>query len=178
MYPLKSPLVVMFVLLAGSAPLLAQSAAPAPRSPSFEQYLFPPDLIVRHQEEIGLEPQQRDAIREEVKVAQSTFLDLHWDIEAESARMAKLLHQSPVDEQAVLAQADTLMELESRVKRCHLSLLVRVRNLLTEDQIVKLTELRATLVAPAPPPLPALLPAPAPVPEPAPVVAPEPVPAR
>ena len=56
--------------------------------------------------------------------------------------MARLLEQSPVDETAVLAQADKVMGLEREVKKAHLSLLVRIKNLLTDAQRAKLTELR------------------------------------
>jgi hypothetical protein len=47
-----------------------------------------------------------------------------------------------VDEAAVLAQADKVMGLEREVKKAHLALLVRIKNLLTEAQKAKLTELR------------------------------------
>ena len=73
---------------------------------------------------------------------QSRFLELQWDVQAESEKMAKLLQASPVDEAALLAQADKVMGLEREVKRTHLSLLVRIKNLLTDAQRAKLTELR------------------------------------
>jgi len=56
--------------------------------------------------------------------------------------MARLLQASPVDEAAVLAQADKVMGMEREVKKAHLSLLVRIKNLLTDAQREKLMELR------------------------------------
>ena len=67
---------------------------------------------------------------------------MQWDIQAESEKMVRLLQASPVDETAVLAQADKVMALEREVKRTHLSLLVRVSNVLTDAQREKLRELR------------------------------------
>lgn len=42
----------------------------------------------------------------------------------------------------MLAQADTVMGLEREVKRAQLSLLVRIKNLLSDAQQAKLGELR------------------------------------
>jgi Spy/CpxP family protein refolding chaperone len=47
-----------------------------------------------------------------------------------------------VDEAAVLAQVDKILALERDVKRTQLSLVVRIKNLLTEPQQAKLNELR------------------------------------
>jgi len=41
-----------------------------------------------------------------------------------------------------LAQADKVMSLEREVKRAHLGLLVRIKNVLSESQQSKLAELR------------------------------------
>jgi Spy/CpxP family protein refolding chaperone len=81
---------------------------------------------------------QRTTIKAEIQKTQSRFVDLQWDLQAESERMARLLQARPVDEAAVLAQADRVMSLEREIKRAHLSLLVRIKNLLTELQRDKL----------------------------------------
>ncbi len=57
-------------------------------------------------------------------------------------RQVRLLQARPVDESAVLAQADRVMNLEREIKKAHLSLLVRVKNLLTQPQQDKLAALR------------------------------------
>ncbi len=105
-------------------------------------HVFPPELVMRHAPEIGLDEKQRAAIKEVVVKMQARFLDVQWDLQAESEKMARLLQASPVDETAVLAQADKVMTLEREVKRAHLSLLVRIKNLLTDAQREKLQELR------------------------------------
>ena len=133
------PLALMaLVVLALDA--LAQP--PASRQDPLALHVFPPELVMRHASEIGLEERQRAAIKDLVVKAQTRFLDLQWDVQAESERMARLLQDRPVDEGAVLAQADKVMGLEREVKKTHLSLLVRIKNLLTDAQRDKLTELR------------------------------------
>ena len=134
------PLVVAVVLLS-AARAIAESP-PAPPQDPLAAYVFPPDLVMRYASEIGLDEKQRAAVKDAVVKMQSRFLELQWDVQAESEKMAKLLQASPVDEAALLAQADKVMGLEREVKRTHLSLLVRIKNLLTDAQRAKLTELR------------------------------------
>jgi Spy/CpxP family protein refolding chaperone len=120
----------------------ALAQPPAPERDALAPHVFPPELVMRHASEIGLEERQRAAIKDLVVKAQTRFLDVQWDVQAESERMARLLQASPVDEAAVLAQADKVMGLEREVKKTHLALLVRIKNLLTDAQRDKLTELR------------------------------------
>lgn len=121
---------------------LAEVAGPPPGQDPVAQHVFAPDLVMRHAAEIGLDEKQRAAIKDAVIKMQSRFLELQWEVQAESEKMIRLLQASPVDETAVLAQADKVMALERDVKRTHLSLLVRVKNLLTDPQREKLKELR------------------------------------
>ena len=115
---------------------------PAPGQDPLAPHVFAPDLVMRHAAEIGLDEKQRAAIKDAVIKMQSKFLDVQWEVQAESEKMVRLLQASPVDETAVLAQADKVMALERDVKRTHLSLLVRVKNILTDPQREKLKELR------------------------------------
>lgn len=115
---------------------------PAPNPDPLAQHVFAPDLVMRYAAEIGLDEKQRAAIKDAVLKMQSKFLDVQWEMQAESEKMVRLLQASPVDEGAVLAQADKVMALERDVKKTHLSLLVRVKNILTDPQREKLKELR------------------------------------
>ena len=115
---------------------------PGPGPDPLAQHVFAPDLVMRYAAEIGLDEKQRAAIKDAVIKMQSKFLDVQWEVQAESEKMVRLLQASPVDETAVLAQADKVMALEREVKRTHLSLLVRVKNVLTDAQREKLKELR------------------------------------
>lgn len=106
------------------------------------KYLIPPELVMAHSQEIALTDAQSAAIRSEVRKTQTKFLDLQWDMQEETGRMTQLLQQVPVDEAKVLERADKIMALEREVKRAHLAMLVRLKNLLTPAQIAKLNALR------------------------------------
>jgi Spy/CpxP family protein refolding chaperone len=116
--------------------------AAAPGDDPIAQNVFPPELIMKHGSEIGLDAQQRGAIKEAVQQAQSKFLDAQWEMQEESGKMVRLLQARPVDEKAVLAEVDRILDLERQIKRAQLSLLVRLKNLLTPAQQARLAELR------------------------------------
>lgn len=132
------PLILLLVLAAVDV----RGQAPAPGKDPLAPHVFPPELVMRHAQEIGLDEKQRAGIKEAVIKMQARFLDLQWEIQEESEKMARLLQASPVDETAVLAQADRVMGLEREVKKAHLSLLVRIKNLLSDAQREKLSQLR------------------------------------
>jgi len=126
------------VLLVSSAAVTVETPRPDPMA----EHLFPPDLVMAHGREIGLDDRQRAAIKEAIQASQSKFLDAQWSMQEESQKLVQILQARPVDEAAVLAQADRVMSLERDVKRTHLSLLVRIKNLLTVEQQARLRELR------------------------------------
>jgi Spy/CpxP family protein refolding chaperone len=130
-------------LLTLAAVLLIASAAPTPPGEDpIAQNLFPPELVMQHSGEIGLDEKQRAAMKEAIQKAQAKFVDLQWDVQAESGKMVRLLQARPVDEAAVLVQADKVLSLEREVKRTQLALLIRIKNLLSNAQQDKLVELR------------------------------------
>ncbi len=112
------------------------------RPPSFLDQLFPPRLVMRHQAAIGLTDAQRKAITQAIGESQQRVVELRWTLDAESEAMAKLLEADPVDEAAVLAQSDKVVAIEDRIKREHLRLLVRIKNVLTPQQERRLRERR------------------------------------
>jgi len=122
--------------------LAAAAAAQQPGPDPIAENVFPPELVMRHASDLGLDERQRAAIKDVVQKAQARFVDSQWDLQAESERMVKLLQARPVDEAAVLAQADKVMSLEREVKRTHLALLVRIKNTLSTAQQEKLAALR------------------------------------
>jgi len=62
---------------------------------------------------------------------------------AAAEQLSKALEAPKLDEGKVLAQADQVMALERDIKRVHLALLIRIRNVLSDSQRAKLAELRA-----------------------------------
>ena len=67
---------------------------------------------------------------------------MQWDMQSESEKLVQLLKARPVDENAVLAQVDQVLNREREIKKAQISLLVRIKNLLTDGQQNKLMELR------------------------------------
>ncbi|MEK6375274.1 MAG: periplasmic heavy metal sensor [Acidobacteriota bacterium] len=114
---------------------------PPPDDP-IGRYLVPPDLIMSHSQELNLIDKQRAAIKSEVQKAQAKFIDMQWDMKEETEKMVRFLQQTPVDEARVLEQADKVMGLEREIKKTQLSLLIRIRNALTAEQLAKLDEIR------------------------------------
>jgi Spy/CpxP family protein refolding chaperone len=113
-----------------------------PQDDPIGHYLFPPELIMAHSQDLGLQERQRETIKNEVQKAQSKFFDLQWQAKEETDKMVKLLQQSPADETKILDQADRIMGLEREIKRTHLTLLIHLRNLLTPEQQAKLQQFR------------------------------------
>ena len=106
------------------------------------QSFFPPELVIQHQEAIGLSPEQKDAFKTEIRQAQLKFTELQWKLQDEMEKMLSLVKQPRPDEQQVLAQLDKVLSAEREVKREQITLLVRIKNKLTPEQQSKLAELR------------------------------------
>ncbi|HEY6928043.1 MAG TPA: periplasmic heavy metal sensor [Thermoanaerobaculia bacterium] len=112
-----------------------------PKDDPFGRYLFPPDRVMSHSLDIGLGDAQKTAIRNEVQKVQPKFLDSQFELQSEGEKMIKLLQEKPVDETKVLAQVDRILAIEKEIKKSQISLLVRIKNILTPAQQDKLAEL-------------------------------------
>ncbi len=113
-----------------------------PGPPPFLNQVFPPALVMQHQQDIGLRPGQADAIKKAMTDAQSQLVDLQWELEAESEALGKLLEADHVDEAAVLAKLAKVTSIEQQVKKVNFTLLVRIKNQLDPEQQAKLRTFR------------------------------------
>lgn len=107
-----------------------------------EHHLFPPDLIMRHQRDLGLSAEQRTAVTRAIQDFQHKTVELQWNMQDQTQRLAELLDKPAVDQAAALAQLDEVLKVEREVKRAHIGLLVQLKNLLTPEQQAKLSTLR------------------------------------
>ena len=130
--------------LAVGPPAAAQApqTPAAPASDPIGSKLFPPELVMEHQAEIGLEDRQRETILKELERTQPQFPRLQWQLQAASQQLSQLLDAPQVDEAKALSQAGEVMKLETEIKRTHLGLLIRIRNTLTDAQRTKLQAIR------------------------------------
>ena len=106
------------------------------------QSFFAPELVIQHQEAIGLSAEQKDYLKTEIRQAQLKFTELQWKLQDEMEKLVALVKQPRVDEQQVLAQLEKLLTAEREIKREQVTLLVRIKNKLTAEQQGKLLEMR------------------------------------
>ena len=119
-----------------------QQAPQPPQDDPIGQQLFPPEMIMGQSQKLHLDDKQRATIKTEVQRAQSKFFDLQWEAKEAGDAMAQMLQQTPIDEAAVLQQADKVMGYEREIKKIHLALLIRIKNSLTRDQIAELMQMK------------------------------------
>ncbi len=120
-------------------PLIAQGEF---EGDPIEANTFPPELVMRYQQAIGLSEEQRDGIKKEVQTAQNSFTDLEWDLKNEMESFISLIEHDRVDEKKALGQLEKILALETRIKRTHLTLAIRIKNVLTKEQQDQLRGLR------------------------------------
>lgn len=112
----------------------ASSQQPARAEDQIGQLLFAPELVMQHQQRIGLRPAQRTAITSAIQQVQSQVIDVQWRMQEEMQKLVELLRSTPVDESAALVQVDRLFAAERDIKRAQLRLLIQIKNTLTKDQ--------------------------------------------
>ena len=103
--------------------------------------LFPPEAIMRNHSEIGLTAEKRKAIQQEVQKLQTSMIESQWERQEATEKMGKFFAAVPIDEEKALAQAESVFQLESTMKRAHLQMLIRIKNHLTPEQIEKLAQI-------------------------------------
>ncbi|MFU8803197.1 MAG: Spy/CpxP family protein refolding chaperone [Bradymonadaceae bacterium] len=104
--------------------------------------LVPPRMALRFQEEIGLTDAQRTQLEMINGESRATAVSLREDLKREVTALREILAQPTVNEAAALAQLDRVTAAESQVKRARFQSMIRTKNLLSEDQIEQLGELR------------------------------------
>jgi Spy/CpxP family protein refolding chaperone len=109
--------------------------------------LFPPELVMRHQAEIALGEEQRTALVREMQAMQSDLVPLQFEMSDAAGKLRAALDMPRVDEDKASALADRLMSLETRIKKRHLALMIRIKNILTPEQQSRLRELREQAAA-------------------------------
>ena len=90
------------MLIAASRGAVAQNPGPGPGEDPLARFLFPPELVMSHQQAIGLSDKQRTAIQQELQRAQGKFTDLQWRMSADAEKLTRLLQTTPVDEAGVV----------------------------------------------------------------------------
>lgn len=111
---------------------------------SFEALLYPPELIMQHRRAIELNDEQRDAITRMIQELQGRVVALQWNLLDETQSLKDLLERPRVDQDRALDLLEEVLKREAEIKRAHLELLIRIKNVLTPDQQEALDRLRRT----------------------------------
>jgi Spy/CpxP family protein refolding chaperone len=121
--------------------LLVPLSAQQPPDDPLRDVLFPPEVVMQHQQAIGLSDEQKNNLKMDVRQAQLKFTELQWTLQDEMERLASLLKQSKVDEKQASSQLDKVLAAEREIKRAQLMLLIRIKNNLTPAQQTQLHDL-------------------------------------
>jgi len=104
--------------------------------------LFPPELVMQHQQAIGLSDEQKNFFKAELRQAQLHFTELQWKVQDEMEKLLAMIKQARIDEQQATAQLEKVLGVERDIKRTQLTLMIRLKNKLTPEQQSRLQELR------------------------------------
>ena len=130
---------LLVVALAGATLAPPVRAADDPLAGAF----FPPELVMRHLVEIGLDEAQQNGIKQAIGRAQTIFLDRQLAMQTELGKLQVLVRPPRVAPAAAIEQLDRVLALEREVKRAQIGLLVEIKNLLRPEQQQRLAALRA-----------------------------------
>ncbi|HEV8215286.1 MAG TPA: hypothetical protein VGP95_05615 [Gemmatimonadaceae bacterium] len=127
-------------------PSLRNCTAPSSGGDDALGKLFlPPDLVMSHQQAINLTEQQRQAIQSNMVDTQKKLLDQQIKLQGELEKLQALLKSMTPDEGKVLEEMDKVLGAERDIKRAQLSLMVKLKNSLTQQQQLQLEALRNKL---------------------------------
>lgn len=100
--------------------------------------MFPPDMIMQHQRELGLTDEQKAFMRSEINKTTTRFNDLQWQLQDAMEALHETMKANVVDEQQALAQLNRVLDSEREIKTLHMQLAIRLKNRLTPEQQEKL----------------------------------------
>lgn len=108
------------------------------------RYLFPPDLVLGHDQAINLTDVQRTALRTRMLTTQQKLLGYQSQLTGEVEKLQRLLQPAAPDESKVLEQIDRVLSVERDIKREQLGLMVFVKSHLSAEQQAMLAQFRAS----------------------------------
>lgn len=112
------------------APLFAQQ----PPEDPLRDVMFPPELVMQHQQAVGLSEEQKNYLKTELRQAQLHFTEMQWTLQDEMDRLIGMLKAGKVDEKEALAQLDKVLSAEREIKRAQFTLMIHIKNDLTPAQ--------------------------------------------
>ena len=126
--------------------LVAQRAAaqapPKQEADPFAAVLFPPELIMQHARAIRLNDEQRSAITKLIEQLQGRVIGLQWELVEQVQALKETLNHTRVDQDRAIDQLNRVLDTEKSIKKAHLEMLLRIKNVLRAEQQRELARLR------------------------------------
>ncbi len=113
----------------------------------FDGRLLPIELIMAHRTEIGLTAAQNKRIGELVVGVQQAVAGHQWEMQTAYFELIEVLDETDIDEDRAIALAKKAVDTENEIKLEQMRLLIRLRNLLTPEQVTLLQARRAEQLA-------------------------------
>lgn len=103
--------------------------------------LYPPELIMRNQDVLNLTPKQVETIKEEMRSFQSGIVNIQWDLNAAQSKLDKGFGDEKIDLDRTLKLVDDVMKAENNMKKSHMTMLIKIHNILDAAQLAELEKL-------------------------------------
>src|SRR6266581_5227735 len=81
-----------------------QMRQPQPPDDPLADVMFPPDMIMQHQRQLGLTDEQKTFMRTEINRVSARFNDLQWQLQDAMEALHDSMKANPVNEQQAMAQ--------------------------------------------------------------------------
>ena len=101
----------------------------------FKGKLFAPNIILQHQGQLNLSAQQMQKLRQEVIKVQTSIAEPQWEMAEAYQKVIAEVDKDRIDETVVLENLEKVLLAENKVKKIQTIMLIRLRNLLTAEQI-------------------------------------------
>src|SRR5881227_2239619 len=118
-----------------------QPGPPPPDDPLADA-MFPPEMIMQHQRELGLTDEQKQFMRSEIQRTTTRFNELQWQLQDAMESLHESMKAPQVNEQQALAQLNKVLDAEREIKTLHMGMAIRIKNKLTPEQQMKLQSMR------------------------------------
>ena len=132
------------LLLAGGTVVAAQGLGRQDARPNHREVLamglYPPDIIMRHQQALGITDAQRGKMLKQVRAFQDEVAELQWNLQNEQQLMRQSLLQDEVDASVVMPRVERVLQMESAFKLAHFRLLIAIKNELSQEQIAMIRQ--------------------------------------
>ena len=101
----------------------------------FKGKLFPPKMIMENRDELNMTKKQFTTMRGIIVEVQTSVAEHQWDMQEAYKLVLAELDKSPIDEAHVLENIRAVLKAENQVKLSQVTMLIKIRNLLTTDQV-------------------------------------------